>query len=151
MKESAVLARRMLEFACSLVEEGITTDEIDALTHNEIIKNGAYPSPLNYAGFPKSICTSVNEVVCHGIPDDRPLQRGDIIGIDVSLFYNGFHGDNCATVPVGLNPDPERAQVSQKIISTTQSALNKAISSIGPGRYAVKNIFNHSKITFSIL
>ena len=89
------LAREMLDYANSLAVPGVTTDYIDAMVFREIIKHGAYPSPLNYAGFPKSICTSVNEVICHGIPDDRPLEDGDLLSIDVSLFYNGFHGDNC--------------------------------------------------------
>jgi len=132
MKESAVLARRMLDFACSKVEVGITTDEIDALTHEEIVKNGAYPSPLNYAGFPKSVCTSVNEVACHGIPDDRPLQKGDVIAIDVSLFLNGFHGDNCGSVPVGISTD-DSDTFQMKLINTTREALEKSISEIGPG------------------
>lgn len=87
MRISASLARRMLDYACSLVQEGITTEEIDRLTHEEIVRNDAYPSPINYAGFPKAICTSVNEVCCHGIPDNRPLQLGDIISIDVSVLY----------------------------------------------------------------
>jgi len=149
MKESAVLARRMLDFACSLVEIGITTDEIDTLTHNEIIKNGAYPTPLNYAKFPKSICTSVNDVACHGIPDNRyylfksdqifykyyiilyrPLMKGDIISIDVSLYFNKFHGDNCGTVQVGV---PANSPEEEPIIDVTRKALHAAIAAIGPG------------------
>ena len=95
LREAGQLARRMLDYANSLAAPGVTTDYIDAMVFKEIVRNGAYPSPLNYAGFPKSICTSVNEVICHGIPDDRPLEEGDLLSIDVSLFYNGFHGDNC--------------------------------------------------------
>lgn len=80
---------------------GITTDEIDSFVHENIIAAKAYPSPLRYAGFPKSICTSVNNVACHGIPDDRPLQDGDIVNVDVTVFLNGFHGDCSKTFLVG--------------------------------------------------
>lgn len=97
LREAGRLARKMLDFANSLVVPGVSTDHIDKLVHDEIVKHGAYPSPLNYAGFPKSICTSVNEVVCHGIPDSRVLVNGDMISIDVSVYLNGFHGDNCGT------------------------------------------------------
>ena len=70
----------------------MTTNEIDDIVHNAIIERGAYPSPLNYAEFPKSVCSSVNEVICHGIPDDRVLRRGDLASFDVSCFFEGFHG-----------------------------------------------------------
>lgn len=83
---------------------GVTTDEIDSLVHDFIILAGAYPSPLGYGNppFPKSICTSVNEIFCHGIPDSRPLESGDIINVDVSIFLDGFHGDCSATFLVGV-------------------------------------------------
>jgi methionyl aminopeptidase len=121
----------MLDYACTLAVAGSTTDDIDRLTHEAIVKAGAYPSPLQYATFPKSICTSVNEIVCHGIPDDRPLQLGDMLKIDVSLFLNGFHGDNCATVMVGGEAwtRPE----DKLLIEATRDALNKAIEICGPG------------------
>jgi methionyl aminopeptidase len=119
----------MLEFANSLVKPGVTTDEIDALTHLEIIKNGAYPTPLNYMGFPKSICSSVNEVACHGIPDSYVLEEGDIISIDISLFINGFHGDNCGTVPVG-KVDAK----AEKLIAVTKDSVQKAIEICKPGK-----------------
>eukprot|EP01035_Chromulina_nebulosa_P017924 gene17924-23545_t len=118
----------MLDFANSKVCVGITTDEIDRLTHEEIIKHGAYPSPINYYGFPKSICTSVNEVVCHGIPDNRPLENGDVISIDISLYLDGFHGDNCGTVIVG-----EGDSNLEHLIKTTQQALDNAIEICKPG------------------
>lgn len=101
MENAARLARRTLDYACSLAEAGVTTDEIDRCVHQAILKGGAYPSPLNYAGFPKSVCSSVNEVICHGIPDARALQEGDVVSFDVSCFLGGVHGDNCATVIVG--------------------------------------------------
>ena len=101
MRTAARLARKVLDKACTLAEEGVTTDAIDGAVHSAILRAGAYPSPLNYAGFPKSVCSSINEVICHGIPDARSLQNGDIVSFDVSCFIGGVHGDNCATVIVG--------------------------------------------------
>ena len=80
---------------------GVTTEEIDKIIHDYIVNAGAYPSPLNYYGFPRSCCTSVNEIICHGIPDTRPLQDGDLLNIDVTAYYNGFHGDLNETYYVG--------------------------------------------------
>ncbi|PPE01354.1 hypothetical protein GOBAR_DD01598 [Gossypium barbadense] len=97
MRASGRLAAQVLNYAGTLVKPGITTDEIDEVVHQMIIDNGAYPSPLGYGGFPKSVCTSVNECICHGIPDSRPLQDGDIINIDVTVYLNGYHGDTSAT------------------------------------------------------
>ena len=85
MRDACQLARTILTQAGELAREGVTTDEIDEFVHNASIKNNAYPSPLMYRGFPKSVCTSVNNVACHGIPDDRPLQSGDIVNIDVTV------------------------------------------------------------------
>lgn len=130
LRRSAKLARKMLDFANAQVQAGITTEEIDILTHNEIIAHGAYPSPVNYCGFPKAICTSINEVTCHGIPDDRKLVEGDLISIDVSLFLDGFHGDNCGTVVVGKTDD-KRALA---LIDATQESLDCAIAACGPGK-----------------
>lgn len=101
MRTAARLARKVLDKACTLAVEGATTDAIDGAVHSAILRAGAYPSPLNYAGFPKSVCSSINEVICHGIPDARSLQHGDIVSFDVSCFIGGVHGDNCATVIVG--------------------------------------------------
>lgn len=128
MRKSASLARRMLDYACSLVRPGVSTEEIDRRTHEEIVRHGAYPSPINYAGFPKAICTSVNEVCCHGIPDSRELQAGDIISIDVSVYLAGYHGDNCATVVVGDNCDRR----GQELIDAAKEALDGAISICRP-------------------
>lgn len=128
MKESGHLARRMLDFALSLAAPGVTTDYIDEKVHEEIIRHGAYPSPLLYSGFPKSICTSVNEVACHGIPDSRPLLAGDMLKIDVSLFLNGFHGDNCGCVMVGDGVVDESG-----LMQASSDALEKAVAQCGPG------------------
>lgn len=105
MRRAARLARNVLDLACDLARPGTTTDAIDARVHGALLAAGAYPSPLNYAGFPKSVCTSVGEVICHGIPDARPLRPGDVVSFDVSCFLGGVHGDNCATVVVGDTND----------------------------------------------
>lgn len=87
------ITREVLEAAGKIIKPGITTDEIDRVVHEETIKRDAYPSPLNYMHYPKSVCTSVNEVICHGIPDNRKLEDGDIVNVDVSCYYKGFHGN----------------------------------------------------------
>jgi methionyl aminopeptidase len=101
MRAVCSLAGDALSLVGTHVAPGVTPDDLDALAHDYIISRGAYPSPLGYGGYPKSICTSVNEVVCHGIPDNRPLQEGDIINVDVTVFKDGYHGDTNATFFVG--------------------------------------------------
>lgn len=95
------MSRNVLDYANSLVKPGVTTDEIDTKVHEFIISQGGYPSPLNYFNFPKSICTSINEVICHGIPDDRQLVEGDIVNVDVSIYKHGLHVDLNETYFVG--------------------------------------------------
>ncbi|XP_047341168.1 methionine aminopeptidase 1D, chloroplastic/mitochondrial [Impatiens glandulifera] len=128
MRASGRLAAQVLEFAGTLVKPGITTDEIDQAVHQMIIDNGAYPSPLGYGGFPKSVCTSVNECICHGIPDSRALEDGDIINIDVTTYLNGYHGDTSATFFCGDVNDEAIA-----LVQVTKESLNKAISICAPG------------------
>ncbi|GMH06417.1 hypothetical protein Nepgr_008257 [Nepenthes gracilis] len=128
MRASGRLAAQVLEYAGTLVKPGITTDEIDEAVHQMIIDNDAYPSPLSYGGFPKSVCTSVNECICHGIPDSRPLEDGDIINIDVTVYLNGYHGDTSATFFCG-DVDDE----AKKLVQVTKECLHKAISICGPG------------------
>uniref|UniRef100_A0A0E0NLA1 Methionine aminopeptidase n=1 Tax=Oryza rufipogon TaxID=4529 RepID=A0A0E0NLA1_ORYRU len=128
MRASGKLAAQVLKFAGTLVEPGITTDEIDKAVHQMIVDNGAYPSPLGYCGFPKSVCTSVNECICHGIPDSRPLEDGDIINIDVTVYLNGYHGDTSATFLCG-NVDDK----AKKLVQVTRECLDKAISICAPG------------------
>jgi methionine aminopeptidase len=101
MRAAGKLAAQVLDFAGTLIKPGVTTEEIDRAVHQMIVDNGAYPSPLNYGKFPKSVCTSVNEVVCHGIPDDRQLQDGDILNVDVTVYLNGYHGDTSRMYYVG--------------------------------------------------
>ncbi|XP_032493589.1 methionine aminopeptidase 1D, mitochondrial isoform X2 [Phocoena sinus] len=106
----------------------MTTEEIDALVHQEIISHDAYPSPLGYGGFPKSVCTSVNNVLCHGIPDSRPLQDGDIINIDVTVYYNGYHGDTSETFLVG-NVD----ECGKKLVEVARRCRDEAIAACRAG------------------
>ena len=93
MRAAGRVAREVLDATGREVKVGVTTDFLDDVAHAATIERGAYPSPLNYHGYPKSICTSVNEVICHGIPDDIPLKAGDVINVDVTVFLDGFHGD----------------------------------------------------------
>lgn len=128
MRDAAKFARYILDYTCARAEVGMTTEDLDEIAHAEIIRHKVYPSPLNYSSFPKSICTSINEVVCHGIPDSRKLCNGDILSIDVSVYMNGYHGDNCKTVIVGdSDPDAER------LVQTTEQALLESIEICGPG------------------
>jgi len=108
---------------------GVTTDELDKLAHEYIVSKGAYPSTLGYRGFPKSCCTSINEVICHGIPDDTVLQDGDIMNVDITAFKDGFHGDSNATFLIG-----EVSQDVADLVQRTREALDRAIAVVMPGR-----------------
>ncbi|KYQ92023.1 methionine aminopeptidase [Tieghemostelium lacteum] len=131
MRESCKLAKEILEYASTLIKPGLTTDELDKLVHQEIINRGAYPSPLGYKGFPKSICTSINEVLCHGIPDSRPLCQGDIISVDITVYYKGYHGDTCATFIVGGTTNDLAAT---KLLEISKKAMEAGIKAVKPGR-----------------
>ncbi|KAI9907645.1 hypothetical protein PsorP6_004784 [Peronosclerospora sorghi] len=122
LRAACALARDVREFARPLCQPGATTEDIDRLVHEEIVRCGAYPSPLNYGGFPKALCSSVNEVVVHGIPDSRPLVDGDIVNIDVSVFLDGFHGDTSQTFLVGNVDD-----AGKHLVGVTKKALLGAI------------------------
>jgi methionyl aminopeptidase len=111
------------------VAPGVTTDELDRLGHEFLVAHGAYPSTLGYKGFPKSLCTSVNEVVCHGIPDSTQLRDGDIVNIDITAFIDGVHGDTDATFLVG-----EVAEEDRLLVERTEEALRRAIAAVRPGR-----------------
>lgn len=132
IRQSAILARQVLTAARDAIAIGATTDSIDKVVFREAIARDCYPSPLGYHGYPKSVCTSVNECICHGIPDQRPLQRDDIINIDVTLYHKGFHGDLNATWAVEPSAHPEGSE-GQRLIKTARSCLDAAISICGPG------------------
>ncbi|MFH0784187.1 MAG: type I methionyl aminopeptidase [Pseudomonadota bacterium] len=128
MRKAGRLAREVLDVVLAAVRPGISTDDLDRLAHQHIAHLGAYPSPLNYMGFPKSICTSVNEVVVHGIPDNRRLVEGDIINCDVTVYVHGMHGDCSETIFVG-EVDAE----AKKLIQVTWECLLRAIDVVRPG------------------
>lgn len=129
MREAGRLAAEVLELTAAAIEPGISTEELDRIAHEACIARGAYPSCLNYRGYPKSLCTSVNEVICHGIPDDRPLVDGDIINLDFTAFYRGVHGDTDATYFVGT-PD----EGSRRLVNVTRECLQKGIETVKPGQ-----------------
>lgn len=129
MREAGRIACGAMHEAGKAVAPGVTTDELDRIAHEYMLDHGAYPSTLGYRSFPKSICTSVNEVICHGIPDARPLEDGDLVKIDVTAFKDGVHGDNCYTFGCG-DVDEE----SRLLTERTQEAMNRAIKMCKPGR-----------------
>jgi methionyl aminopeptidase len=133
MRRTCTAAADVLVEVGRMVAPGVRTDELDARCHELAIEAGAYPSPLGYGApaqppYPKSICTSVNEVICHGIPDDRELREGDIVNLDVTLFREGVHGDTNATFVVGRT-DPE----SDRLVTVTRDCLRDAIAAVKPG------------------
>lgn len=129
MRESSRIASDAMYAAAAAIAPGVTTDQLDAVAHEYMLDHGAYPSALGYRGFPKAICTSVNEVICHGIPDARPLEDGDLVKIDVTAFKNGVHGDNCGTFACG-----ELDEESRLLSERTREALDRAVRAVKPGR-----------------
>ena len=128
MRRTGALAAEVLLRACRQVRVGVTTDAIDRFAHDAAVAAGAYPSPLGYRGYPKSVCTSVNEVICHGIPDSRPLADGDIINIDVTVYREGVHGDTSATLMVG-----DADEHSRRLVRETRQAMFKGIGAVRAG------------------
>ncbi len=126
-------AGRIAADAIALVGEnvrpGVTTDELDEIGHRYLIEHGAYPSTLGYRGYPKSLCSSVNEVVCHGIPDNTVLADGDIVNIDITAYLDGFHGDSNKTFIAG-----EAAEDVRLLVERTEESLRRGIKAIAPGR-----------------
>ncbi len=129
MRVAGRLAAQALQEVGRHVQPGVTTDELDRVGHEFLCDHGAYPSTLGYRGFPKSLCSSINEVICHGIPDSRPLEDGDIVNIDITAFLDGVHGDTNATFLCG-DVDEE----SRLLVERTQEALNRGIRAVKPGR-----------------
>lgn len=133
IRRVCALSREVCDIGVAAVKPGVTTDEIDRVVHEATIERGMYPSPLNYYNFPKSLCTSVNEVICHGIPDSRELQEGDIVNIDVSSYLGGVHGDLNETVFVG-KPDPD----SVRLVHCAYECMMAGIATVAPG-----NMYKH--------
>jgi len=129
MRVACRLAAQARELVGSHVAPGVTTDELDRVGHEFLCDHGAYPSTLGYKGFPKSLCSSVNEVVCHGIPDARVIEDGDIVNIDITAFLDGVHGDTNATFLAG-----EVDEETRLLVERTHEALDRAIKAVRPGR-----------------
>jgi len=166
LREAAKLAKKVREYAEKLVKVrtnlsdydglnwfekvGITTDSIDASIHDFILSHSAYPSPLHYSKFPRSCCTSVNNIIAHGIPDDRPLESRDIVNIDITVFLNGYHGDTSQTFLVGDVDDQ-----GKELVKATRQALQLGIQACGPGRpfkgigKAIHNLIQHTPFSVS--
>ncbi len=129
MRKAGKLAAQTLDYIAEHVRPGISTEALNQLCHDFIINHGAIPAPLNYRGFPKSICTSVNHVVCHGIPsDDKILKEGDILNIDVTVILDGWHGDTNRTFPVG-----KLSLLARKLVDVTYDAMMRGIEAVKPG------------------
>lgn len=129
MRAAGRLAAQARDLVGSHVAPGVTTDELDRIGHEFLCDHGAYPSTLGYRGFPKSLCSSVNEVVCHGIPDDRVVEDGDIVNIDITAYLDGVHGDTNATfLTPGVSPEV------RDLVERTEESLRRAIKAVKPGR-----------------
>jgi len=128
MRISGKLAAEVLLMITPYIQPGVTTNELNDRCHDFIIKNGAIPAPLNYRGFPKSICTSVNDEICHGIPSDRKLRNGDMVNLDITTIVDGFHGDTNQSFFVG---SPRKQ--AKKLVDATRESLHKAIAIVRPG------------------
>lgn len=135
IRDSSRLSAEILQLAGEMVKPGVTTDEINTFVHEYTIKHGAIPSPLNYNGYPKSVCTSVNEVVTHGIPDNYVLQEGDIINIDVTSQLKGYHGDCSATFAVG-----KISAEAQALMQCSLDCLNAGIEICGTPKARISDI-----------
>jgi methionyl aminopeptidase len=129
MRIAGRIAAQATQLAGEHCKPGVTTDEIDRIVHEFVCDHGAYPSTLGYKGFPKSCCTSLNEVICHGIPDSTVLVDGDIVNVDVTAYIHGVHGDTDATFCVG-----EVAEEARLLVERTHEATMRAIKAVAPGR-----------------
>jgi len=129
MRVAGRLAAQALEEVGRAVTPGVTTDYLDKVGHEFLCDHGAYPSTLGYRGYPKSLCTSLNEVICHGIPDDTVVRDGDIVNIDITAYIGGVHGDTNATFLAG-----EVDEASRLLVERTREAMNRGIKAVAPGR-----------------
>lgn len=131
MRRAGHLAARVLDYIGDFVDVGVSTDRLNQLCHDYIVQHGAIPAPLNYKGFPKSICTSVNHVVCHGIPSpEKILHNGDILNIDVTVIVDGWHGDTSRMYMVGKPKGQAR-----KLVEVTYEAMMRGIEQVKPGAH----------------
>ncbi|HEX6858430.1 MAG TPA: type I methionyl aminopeptidase [Streptosporangiaceae bacterium] len=129
MRVAGTLAARALAEVGRAVAPGVTTDELDRVGHEFLVSHGAYPSTLGYRGYPKSLCTSLNEVICHGIPDDTVIEDGDIVNVDITAFIGGVHGDTNATFLAG-----EVDEESRLLVERTHEAMMRGVRAVAPGR-----------------
>jgi methionyl aminopeptidase len=127
IRAACQLTKQILDQLDDVIKEGMTTDEINTWVHNETLLHGATPAPLHYKGFPKSICTSINHVICHGIPDDTVLKNGDILNVDVTCILNGFYGDSCRMYQIG-----NVSQKAKQLVDVTKTCLDRAIDAVKP-------------------
>ncbi|MFV0315611.1 MAG: type I methionyl aminopeptidase, partial [Microthrixaceae bacterium] len=136
MRTACRVAAEVLSVTGAAVAPGVTTEQLDAIAHTAYIERGAYPSTLHYGGsrdYPKSVCTSVNGVVCHGIPDDRPLTDGDIVNVDVTAYIGGLHGDTSATFCAG-----DLDEATRGLVATTREATLRGIAAVAPGEPLIR-------------
>lgn len=129
IREAGRISSQALDLVGQSIRPGMTTDEIDQIGHDFVVAAGAYPSTLGYRGYPKSLCTSLNEVICHGIPDDTVIEEGDIVNVDITAYLDGVHGDTNRTFIVG-ETRPEVAE----LVERTEEALRRGIKAVAPGR-----------------
>lgn len=129
MRTVGKMAAETLSLVGEQLRPGMTTEQINTFVHEDTLRRGAVPAPLNYKGYPKSVCTSINEVVCHGIPSSQTLQDGDIINVDVTHIYGGFHGDTSATFYIG-----EPSEEAKSVTETARRCLELGIAEVGPGK-----------------
>jgi methionyl aminopeptidase len=129
IRRAGKIAAGAIEAAGAAVVPGVTTDELDAIAHDYVTSHGAYPSTLGYRGYPKSCCTSLNEVICHGIPDDTVVEEGDIVNIDITAYIDGFHGDLNKTFIAGTG-----SEEATLLVERTEESLRRAIKAVAPGR-----------------
>jgi methionyl aminopeptidase len=141
MRVAGRIAAQALQAGGAAVAPGVTTDEVDRVIHEFLVDHDAYPSTLGYRGFPKSCCTSLNEVICHGIPDSTVIQDGDIVNIDVTAFIGGVHGDTNATFIAG-----DAAEEDRLLVERTHEATMRAIKAVRPGRRAQRRRAGHREL-----
>ena len=128
MRKAGRLTAEALDMLTPHVRPGVTTDELDTLVLEFALDHGAIPAPLNYRGFPRAICTSINHVVCHGIPNNKPLKEGDVVNIDVTLIVEGWHGDTSRMYPVG-----EISRRAERLVKVTYESLMRGVAAVKPG------------------